>query len=186
MTAKPMTRPLPRMLLGIGAALALSACTQTTQLPETPDPAARSQSVGPGPGLVQGAQASTMFKQICVDTLPRFAGAKKSIGALPFRKHPKTGTYFHTDLDLSIKIGKFAGSSQNRCSMVFASRDDPTQLALFMSLGVKSSAASGNVPIGVDAKAGAAGMNLSGGAKFTFAPTGRSDGRNYYRAVIAN
>ncbi|MCX8508083.1 MAG: hypothetical protein ORN49_04255, partial [Rhodobacteraceae bacterium] len=116
---------------GLIAAMALSAClsekTNVTKpaLDKMGEQVAQSD-VGPGPDQANGINASMIFGDVCVATAPSFRKAPAVMAKMPFRQHPGTGTYYHQNLDLWIKL------MPKRCSMVFTSEDDPTELGMMM------------------------------------------------------
>ncbi len=110
-----------RMLLS-AAVLVLAACVEQT---------ASSGDVGPGPELADPVIASMMFSDVCVDTAPSFAGAPRVLQSLPFRQHPETGTYYHTNLNLSFKV--FSDGGRRICSIVFATDEAPGPTTLILA-----------------------------------------------------
>ncbi len=136
--------------------------------------------VGPGPASVDGATGADLFTEICLDTLPEFRKAAAVVQALPFRQHPDTGTWYHRDLDLSVKL--FTDGGHTYCSMVFSSRDAAGELAMFF--GFTAALASDNPQLGVDPDADTAMVQLPRGAVFEFTPGASAGGKQYYRARI--
>ncbi|MGL5009606.1 MAG: hypothetical protein ACRC6I_06955 [Paracoccaceae bacterium] len=120
-----MTMRLP-IALPLLAALALSACVGSGK--PTPN---TFTDIGPGAAAADAATASLLFARICADTAPSLSAARSELAALPFRQAPDTGTYFHTQLDLSFKLRTEGG--QNICSMVFGTTDDPQSAALLLA-----------------------------------------------------
>lgn len=168
-----------RAALIAAMALALAGCVDT----QSSAPASRND-IRPGPHQVDGVDAMMMFKRICVEPSPTFADTRSIIATLPFQQHPATGTYYHRNLDLSVKLTPVAGGGV--CSMVFASKDESSQLALMMSLAGASFNDSNRVgsEIFIDPDASRSSTNLAGGAQLVFHPLGRKAGKNYYKAAI--
>ncbi len=134
------------------------------------------QEVGPGPSSVPGTEAVQMFMRICAATLPVFRGAEQVIAGYPLRQHPDTGTYFHTDLDLSVKLHVLDGDAV--CSLVFSSPD--SEQALVRAF-VDSVTGLYSQPAQVEQAGGATIAYLPGGAVFEF--TAGDSG--LYRALMA-
>lgn len=160
-------------LIGL-AALSMSAC-----VPSTENAASTGQTTGPvEPGAEQadGLLAMAMFSDICIKTSPSFRGAPAALAKLPFRQHPETGTYYHRNVDLSVKL------MPKRCSMVFTSKDDPGQLG--MIAGTTTAMADQDTgSMGLDPDTGAASTIARNGTLIEFTPTGRQHGRSWYRIV---
>ncbi|MGB5069289.1 MAG: hypothetical protein WBO29_18175 [Albidovulum sp.] len=160
---------------GLLAALVLGGCV-------TPDPASQAPvsapatDVGPGPAQADGTSAGVIFSSVCADTAPSFRQAPAILAKMPFRQHPTTGTYYHQNLDLSVKL------MPKRCSMVFSSRENPMQLGL--GLAAFAAVDSGSNQMGIDPDTGASATKGKGGTAFEFVPLGRANGRNMYRAVL--
>ena len=162
-----------RHCLPLIAALGLAACVPGGATAPSGQAATSGDSgVNPGAEMADGISAMLIFTRVCLDTQPHFKKAPAVLADLPFRQRPETGTYYHQNLDLSVKL------VGGRCSMVFTSADDPTQLGILMS------AASGNGQMSIDPNTGAASTVTKNGARLEFEPIGRSKGRNWYRAVL--
>ncbi|MGB3178944.1 MAG: hypothetical protein WBH14_13470 [Albidovulum sp.] len=138
---------------------------------------ARSGQVVPGPDPVDMATAANMFDSVCKETQPSLARAEKVVRSLPFTQDPKTGTYFHKKLDLSVKLVRDNGGA---CSMVFGSKEEPMVLALALAMSVSS-----NGEIGVDAANGASATKGPGNSEFTFLTVNRMRNRTYFHAVLS-
>lgn len=162
------------------AALLVTGCTEGTENQQS----GSAGFVGPGSQQVDANNAMSLFKTVCIETLPQFAKAPSRIAAYPFRQSPQTGTYFHTDLDLSFKLGKMRGSGKKFCSMVFTSKEKADKLSLLMSLSAATGSSTKNPSIGIDPQNGASSIVLTNGAQFSFIPTGRQGGQTYYRALL--
>jgi hypothetical protein len=115
----PQLRALPALLC---VALALSACVAPTSGVPTSTPV--SSNAGPGPQDATPAEAATLFRQVCVETVPSHAKARAAIATLPFVQRRSTGTYYHRSLNLSFKLITDAGTPI--CSLVFGATSDPT------------------------------------------------------------
>ena len=165
-----------RVFLVIGLSIGLSGCV------ETQPPAQTSRStVVPGTHPVDPDTAVSILSDICVDTLPRFAKAPAVLAKMPFQQHPQTGTYYHRSLDLSIKLHSDKG--RKICSMVFASKDDPAQLALLIPIAA-ASPQNKQIDVFVTPDMSQSTATLPRGAQLTFQPIGRDAGRNYYNATV--
>jgi hypothetical protein len=70
-----------------------------------------------------------MFARVCLLTTPAFAGAPRVISEYPFTQSAQTGTYFHNQLDLSIKV------TDERCSLVFVTLESPDTFVPGVSRG---------------------------------------------------
>lgn len=100
-------------------ALLLAGCDQPLeQTADTPasQPVTRSATAGPGPQLVAPAQATALYSDLCLATAPTFDALPNLIEA-PFVQHSRTGTYYHPQLNLSVKLVDLSGDLY--CSMVF-------------------------------------------------------------------
>jgi len=105
--------------------VALAACQITTG--ET--------SVGlvePGDKSPDTISAGSLYKQICTDTAPSFRGAVSELESLPFVQHPETGTYYHQNLNLSIKL--IETDSFRQCSMLIGVRNFKSSEALLLAV----------------------------------------------------
>lgn len=179
---QPRARLLPVRFAGLIAAVTLSACVSSAPSPPSAEAAKLAEQVaqsdiGPGPDQVEGIGASMIFGDVCVATAPSFRKAPAVMAQMPFRQHPGTGTYYHQNLDLSIKL------MPKRCSMVFTSKDDPGELGIMMAISpATSDQGSGSMDVNPDT--GASATMTKSGAKIEFEPMGRKNGRNWYRAVI--
>ena len=152
-------------------AILVAGCMETQ-----PTTAVSRGDVRPGTHQVDGIIASGLFGQICVETSPKFSRTRSVIAALPFMQHPETGTYYHQNLDLSVKLTN--GANDSTCSMVFASKDSPMQLSIIMSV------AAGSPSIGIDPSGHSSSTTLPNGAQMRFLSVGRTAGKNYYTAAI--
>lgn len=179
---QPRVGLFPFRLAGLIAAVTLSACVNTTPSPPPADAAKLAEQVaqsdvGPGPDQVDGIGASIIFRDVCVATAPSFRKAPAVMAKMPFRQHPGTGTYYHRNLDLSIKL------MPKRCSMVFTSKDDPSRIGIMVAISPAwFDQESGSVQVA--GETGKMASVTNGGAKVEFEPLGRRNSRNWYRAVI--
>jgi len=164
------TRLAPAILF-----LALAACMNA----EPSAPAAipvGSRDTGPGPDDADGLMSAMMFGRVCVDTAPSMARARQEIASLPFVQHPETGTYYHTNVNLSFKLGTGGDRS---CSMVFGTREEAGGLAILFA------ATTGASSIELDPDRGSAAANLPNGGRFSFRPGTRHGGLTFYNAYIS-
>jgi hypothetical protein len=143
-----MTKSLA--FLSLPLILALAACQAT---PSAQGDVA-SGPVEPGTDKISGVDAAIMFSQICLDTKAQPAKAKAVLAELPFRQHPQTGTYFHQNLNMSVKL--MADGGKPVCSMVVATTSDPT-------LSITTAASAANLTAAVRA------VNGPDGVKYTHA-----------------
>ena len=96
--------------------LALSACDEAaTPVSDAraPAPILKTANAEPGPRNVPAGFAKTLLQTTCIDTLPDFDGATAALArAGGFVQSAQTGTFFHQQYDLSVKV------VPGRCSMV--------------------------------------------------------------------
>lgn len=141
-------RALLALPLGLGA-LGLSGCGSVSAFGDNsnlvgPDlevaqkaaQTAQEKGITIGEGEVDANTASLMFKSICVDPFPDFTRSKEAIANHPFNQNPESGTYYHNDLSLSVKLAEEPGKLKS-CSMVFRSDDEHERIVETMR-GVKS------------------------------------------------
>ena len=88
--------------------------------------------VGPGNARVDATFAALTFSDVCGKTAPSFAKAPAAMQSLPFAQHPETGTYYHKNFDLSIKL------MPKRCSMVFRSGNDTMMIGIAVAGAVNA------------------------------------------------
>lgn len=180
---RPRQRRLVPMLGLVFAALALSACVETagqTQVASIEGPVVAvitakpdDENVAPGPKAVGLVEAVGLFDRVCASHYPDLKASEAEIRKLPFRQ-ATTGTWFHQQLDLSIKLIP----DRRACSMVFGSREDPLQLGL--AIGVT---ASSTQKVGIST-AGQVTTQGPKGSTFEFGPTSRTSNRTYFHAVL--
>lgn len=139
--------------------------------------ATNSTNVVPGPYQVDGMGAGMIFARVCAETAPSFRNAPTVMADMPFRQHPETGTYFHQNFDLSIKL------MPKSCSMVFTSTEDAAEIGLFVATSVAVSQP-GQPAVDIDPDTGATATKGPHGTRLEFVPMGNSNGRNFYRAVL--
>lgn len=138
------------------------------------DPA--SEAVLPGSKAADWDEALGIFESVCVKTYPNMTAAKAAVSKLPFAVNPQTGTYYHKNLDLSIKL--FEGRPK-ACSLVFGSRQDFLEVAIPFAAITGSGA---NIEIfETPRSAVTTGPNNS---TFVIQPFGNDPKRNYYNAVL--
>lgn len=142
---------------------------------------AATAEIVPGTGYVGTSIAMSLFQDACLETMPTFKFENTELAKSMFRQNPKTGTYYHQNLDLSVKVQKVGAGKA--CSMVFSSKEEPSQLAIGMSLLPATVSGSSNPTIDFTSD-NSTSVQLARGAKFTFVTTGRNNGRNYYRAAV--
>lgn len=165
------------------AALSLSACVETTgqtQVASIEGPVAavitrppQGEAVRPGSRPVSLDQAVQLFQQVCVANPGNLKAAEAVVRGLPFRQ-ASTGTWFHQNLDLSIKLIP----ERRACSMVFGSRENPLQLSLALAV---ASTVDGKVDLGFPVGSRTRGPN---GTAFEFGSTSATSNRTYFHAVL--
>ncbi len=171
-------RPMP-LCLAIGISL-LSACDETsTTATSTPT------AVGPGPYAVNVIDAAVMFGRVCAQSYPSLSKARAAVLELPFVQDPRTGTYFHQNLDLSFKLTDSSGAKF--CSMVFGSKEkDSTLVGITVATSVPTFIKGASDSLVVGETDGSVTVRVSNSSNFFVQPTIRSNGRNYYAARITN
>lgn len=151
----------------------LSACVEPTTT-AAPNTAAFS---GPGSTLVTVADATTMFNSVCVQTAPSFTKAASVLASMPFQQNPATGTYFHKNLNLSVKL------ANGGCSMVFVSEEATPTLGLALAMQVSAANGQNSADIGMDASTGGTMTQGPAGTTFTFRPS-QNGAVNFYQALL--
>lgn len=73
-------------------------------------------NAGPGPKDVTTTEGARIFRAVCLDTHPSFKMAPAVLATMPFVQNGATKTYYHQELDLSIKL------QGNQCSFVMAGK----------------------------------------------------------------
>ncbi len=174
-----MTVSIGKRLVGgtlLGAALLVAGCVPSeTVAPQVAAGETPVEPVGPGTEQADAITATKILQKVCVDTAPSFKKAPAVMAKMPFRQHPVTGTFYHQNLDLSIKL------MSKRCSMVFTSKDDPIVLSIAISAaGGKQSSGS----IDLDPSNGSSMTKTKTGLTIELDAMGRDNGRNWYRAVV--
>ncbi|WP_420857489.1 hypothetical protein [Marivivens marinus] len=169
--------------LGIPALVALAAlggCVEPGANPPAQPVSAASAAgpVVPGETPADAIFAAALFGQICAENAPTFRNAGATLGGLPFRQHPQTGTYYHSNVNLSVKIFP-PSSGTTACSMVFVSRDDAMTIGLAIAAQV-----SDDGQIGVNPDTGATMAQGPGGTVLIVEPTIRQGRDQFYRAVL--
>ena len=85
----------------------------------------RAQEVGPGSQTPDPTTIPGLFRTICLDTLPDFAGSEsRMLASGLFLLNESSGIIYHQTLNFSAKIQENEGRIQ--CSVVFYS-DQPTE-----------------------------------------------------------
>jgi len=80
----------------------------------------RSTNASPGDIPVTGSQAENLFSQTCGVSDKGRAALEVAAARNGFVQNPDTTTYFHPNLDLSVKL-----RDDGRCSLVFVSTQSP-------------------------------------------------------------
>lgn len=145
-----------KIIFCFATAFVLGACNSTA-------PQRTEAGLTIGTENVESVSGSIMFGQICADTYPDFDKARQALAAMPFKQNPNTGTYYHQNVDMSVKL--IDNGADHICSMVFGSKDDPDGLAIIFAAA--SAKAKGN---------------------FSFRGTGSAavQGQPLYQAIITN
>jgi hypothetical protein len=139
--------------------------------------------VRPGIAPVSIQNAISMFGSICVKTAPNFHNAAVLMKPPSFVQNSATSTYFHQNLNLSIKL--IPGPGGGSCSMEFVSYAKPIELGLALTLISTQGDSKGQAVIGVNPMMGAIVTKARGGTVMTFIPTGRMNGQGHYLATLA-
>lgn len=160
-----------KQVIALLSSLLLTMACETQSVSTPPTKAIAS----PGSKSVTWQEAVSFF-EICEDSAPSFANAASMLRDRSFAQNPKTGTWYHPTLDLSVKVSPGA-----TCSMVFSSRSNPVELSLAMALGSTHSGT-----IGVDPSSTTTRTKGVKGTIFTFAPAGNPQGAPYFRAALTN
>lgn len=138
---------------------------------------AAAQGVPPiGEAALDAATAFKFFDAACLGTQPSFAGAPGALEANGFARNPETGTWYHPTLNLSVQ-------ADDACTMVFASDEDPGQVAMTLAMGV-AAAAGGGADVSLDPSSGRAVVPGPDGSVFEMEPVPSQDGRRYYIAGL--
>lgn len=167
----PIASTTARRLSLCLAAVALAGCVASAPA-ENGGVSSRDSGVGPGSDPVDEVSAGMIFSSVCGDTAPSFRKAPAAMAKMPFRQRPETGTYYHQNLDLSVKL------MPKRCSMVFGSRADAGQLAILLT------AASKSTEVVIDPNTNAARGKGPKGTRVEFDPMNMRDLSPMYRAVL--
>lgn len=162
-------------LAAILLAVAVTGCAAPATQDATDGAAAFETSREP----VSAQEALNNFA-VCINSAPTFADAAGQLSDMTFTQHPQTGTWYHDDLNLSIKL------MSDRCSMVFSSPEEPAELGLILAVGSAMTNEDEKASVDLNPDTGAAGSMARGGAEFTFVPTGFIGEKPYFRAVITN
>jgi hypothetical protein len=101
--------------LALLAALGLAACDDLPTGAPGPGVQVSAGDVGPGPDAADPAVAGDLFARVCEASAPSFAEAPAILRGLPFAQRPATGTWYHRQLDLSIRINP---GNPESCSLV--------------------------------------------------------------------
>ncbi len=160
------------------ASISLMACTPTTTPSKTPSTEQRAVQVAePGIKSVDIASVIPIFEDLCINTSPSFRRTAAEATKYGMIQSEKTGTFFHQTLNLSVNI------RNGKCSMVFASNEDPGVLAVGLAIATAASVKS-DTEISVDPITGTASTKARGGKIMTLNPLPPIKGKKYYRAAI--
>ena len=176
-----------RLVLGAAALAALAACEPTASGGMVPtasgsvDPAeivANAPPMGTAPLVVDTIIPA--YEAICLDNLPRFAGAAEDLQRLGLAQNPATGTWYDPNRELSVSLAPQDG--RPACSILFASNDKPQTLSLAFAMGtaVKSG---GGPNVFIDFERGGAFTPLANGAEMVF-ETGIGGRSNLHRVLL--
>ena len=177
-----------RLVLGAAALAALAACEPTSvaaptaQTPASPPPVEPSAASAPPKGTAPLVVDTIMpaYEAICLDNLPRFAGAAEDLQRLGLAQNPATGTWYDPNRELSVSLAPQDG--RPACSILFASNDKPQTLSLAFAMGtaVKSG---GGPNVFIDFERGGAFTPLANGAEMVF-ETGIGGRSNLHRVLL--
>lgn len=146
-------------------------------------PVAAEQSY-PGKIQLPTDVAADFFARVCAANVPKIDRANGVLAKDHFWQKPETGVFYHPKYNMSFKILERGGGT---CSIVFASREKPEELAVTFgmaaAMGVKSRDKSPEVDLHI-------GPNVSRvvfdeGWVFEFEPAAKSNGESYYHARIS-
>lgn len=177
-----------RLLLGAAAIATLPACeptsmaAPTSQTPAGALPAESSAQSAPPKGTapLELMGAMLAYQTICLDTLPRFAGAEEVVQRQGMAQNPTTGTWYDPNRDLSVNVLPRGG--RPACSIIFASNESPQVLSLTLGVATASSG-QGSPEIGIDLAGGGASAATGSGAEMLF-ETGIGGRANLHRVVL--
>ena len=145
------------------------------------DPAAMIANAPPmGPAQLDQGDALLAYQTICLDTLPRFAGAEEVVKRQGMAQNPTTGTWFDPRRELSVNVLPRGGRPV--CSIVFASNESPQILSLTLGIGT-ASGGQGSSEIGIDPESGSASASTDSGGEMVF-ETGIGGRANLHRVVL--
>ena len=146
-------------------------------------PVAAEQSY-PGKIQLPTYVAADFFARVCAANVPKIDRANGVLAKDHFWQRPETRTFYHPKYNMSFKILERGGGT---CSMVFASREKPEELAVTFgmaaAMAVKSRDKSPEVDLDI-------GPNVSRvvfdeGWVFEFEPGAKSNGESYFHARIS-
>jgi hypothetical protein len=177
-----------RLLLGAAALAALAACeptsmaTPTSQTPASALPAESSAQSAPPKGTAPLVVDTIIpaYEAICLDNLPRFAGAAEDLQRLGLAQNPADGRWYDPNREMSVSLAPKDG--RPACSILFASNDKPQTLSLAFAMGtaVKSG---GGPNVFIDFERGGAFTPLANGGEMVF-ETGIGGRANLHRVVL--
>jgi hypothetical protein len=161
-------KPIKVTVLKILLCVALPAAAQQNYPATTPLPA---------------DEAVIFFAQVCTANVPKTNKAHSVLKKEDFWKRPETGTYYHPKYNLSFQITSRYGGT---CSMVFASKDPPHELAtgFGMVAAMTVNSIDKSPEVSLDAKSNVSRVEFQEGWLFQFEPAGKTDGVAYYHASV--
>lgn len=167
---------IARSVIGLTMALALAACQTTTN--STPE----SLPLGPGSKSLNINTSASLFKEVCVATYPSFQKARAVLASKAFAAHPSTGTFYDGRQDVSFKL--ISDGGKKICSMVFTSPDDPVNLGAAFATA-STIRKDGGFDVNVGSGKTVVQAPSTGGSTMTFTPSSRTNGKDWYRAILS-
>ncbi len=121
--------------------------------------------------------ASKFFHAVCLRAAPGFGQSAATLAANGLVPNPETGTFYHPELNLSFQV------RDGRCSMVFASEAEATEMAL--AFAAATALASGpDAVIQLDPTSGRAELPGPAGTRMMVEPFTANSGQSYFRALL--
>jgi hypothetical protein len=102
------------------------ACSTVPQtIPESP-------AAGPREALIQPYDAGVIFADTCLIRGSSFEDALEGLRVHNVTRNSTTGTYYHNEFNLSVRV------TPKECSLVFATREDKSDVILGLAKGTVS------------------------------------------------
>ncbi|UWR45530.1 hypothetical protein [Phaeobacter inhibens] len=162
--------------------LMLAACQTTTSGSSTASAPSNVVATKPGARPLDAMVSTSLFRSICVATYPNLPKAKQALAELGFAQNPTTGTYYDGKRDVSFKLG--SGQSGKSCSMVFSSKEEPSELAIAFSVASTVGDKNGSANVLVHPQGKFAETKSVGGSSMRFQHRGRINNKSYFNASL--